>query len=50
MIDTYKVSHDLSIVKIDDFFYKMELHEQSNQNTKEKKSIACVTETNKKKM
>ena len=41
MVDAYKVSKDLSIVKLDEFFCEMELHELANKGQKEK-GIALV--------
>ena len=41
MVDAYKVSKDLSIVKLDEFFCEMELHELANTVQKEK-GIALV--------
>ena len=43
MVDAYKVSKDLSIVKLDEFFCEMELHELANKGQKEK-GIALVAE------
>ncbi|XP_074560181.1 uncharacterized protein LOC141816265, partial [Curcuma longa] len=39
MVDAYKVSKDLSIVKLDEFFCEMELHELANKGQKEKEQL-----------
>lgn len=36
VIDAYEVLRDLLIVKIDEFFYEIELHEQDNLQPKDK--------------
>lgn len=45
MIDVYKVSWDLSLVKLDEIFYEFELYEQANFETKEKGIILVASKT-----
>ena len=49
MVDAYKVSRDLSIVKLDELFCELELHEQANTSHKEKGIALVAGEKSKKK-
>lgn len=42
MVDTYKVSRDLSLIKLDEFFHKFKLHEQTNLVHLEKGIVLVV--------
>lgn len=45
MVNAYKVSIDLSTIKLDELFYELELHEQTNLSQKEKGIIFFVGQT-----
>ncbi|XP_074557881.1 uncharacterized protein LOC141813795 [Curcuma longa] len=49
MVDAYKVSRDLSTVKLDELFCELELHEQANASHKEKGIALVAGEKSKKK-